>query len=119
MTTTPHLLAIHQQLLDLSQEMRHLAAAGQWDELIQKEVDYVSRVQQLAQSTGTVPLSAQMQSTLQRILRHILDNECEVRRLLQERMNELALLVSQSSRQKSVLSTYGNSGTVLVPQDKG
>ena len=116
--TIPHLLAIHQQLLGLSQEMRRLAVAGEWDELIQKEVDYVSKVQQLAQSTGTAEVSGLLQNQLKPMLRQILDNESEVKRLLQARMTELAALVSQSSRQKSVLSAYGNSGTVLVPQDK-
>ncbi|SAE92789.1 flagellar biosynthesis protein FliT [Enterobacter cloacae] len=47
----------------------------------------------------------------------ILDNEGQVKTLLQARMDELAKLVGQSSIQKTVLSTYGNQGGhVLVPQ---
>lgn len=118
MTIAPHLLAIYQQLLTLSQEMLRLAADGEWESLITKEMGYVSAVQQLARSTEDAALSAQMQEQLRPVLRHILDNESEVKRLLQARMDELAALVSQNSRQKSVMSAYGKQGgIVMVPRE--
>lgn len=118
MNIAPHLLAVYQRLLELSQGMLRLASEGSWEELIKKETEYVRAVQQLAQSTGTASLSSQTLAQLRPVLRHILDNESEVRRLLQARMTELSQLVGESSRQKSVLSAYGQSGTVLVPRDK-
>lgn len=118
MTTAPHLLAVYQQLLELSQGMLRLASEGSWDELIKKETEYVRAVQRLAQASETASLSGQTLAQLRPVLRHILDNENEVKRLLQARMVELSSLVGQSSRQKSVMSAYGKSGTVLVPRDK-
>ncbi|ORM85050.1 flagellar biosynthesis protein FliT [Pantoea deleyi] len=118
MTTAPHLLAAYQQLLDLSQGMLRHAAQGEWDELINRETEYVSAVQNLAHSTETVSPSPQAQEQLRPVLRRILDNESEVKRLLQARMDELASLVSQNSRQKSVLSAYGKQGgVVMVPRE--
>ncbi|WP_312241806.1 flagella biosynthesis regulatory protein FliT [Pantoea sp.] len=118
MTTAPHLLAVYQQLIGLSQGMLRLASEGCWDELIKKETEYVRAVQHLAQASETATLSGQALAQLRPMLRHILDNESEVKRLLQARMAELSSLVGQSSRQKSVMSAYGKSGTVLVPRDK-
>ena len=117
MIIAPHLLAAYQQVLELSQGMLRLASEGSWDELIKKEMEYVRAVQQLARSSETASLSSQTLEQLRPVLRHILDNESEVRNLLQARMAELSTLVGQSSRQKSVMSAYSKSGTVLVPRD--
>jgi len=84
--------------------------------LITKEVDYVSAVQRLAQTTEAAAPSRQLQEQLRPVLRHILDNESEVKRLLQLRMDELTQLVGQSSMQKSVMSAYGKQGSVYLPQ---
>ncbi|MDI9223492.1 flagella biosynthesis regulatory protein FliT [Pantoea sp. EA-12] len=116
MNNAPHLITVYQQLLDLSHGMLRLAADGEWDDLITKEMDYVSAVQTLARTTEAAPPSNQMQEQLRPVLRHILDNESEVKRLLKLRMDELTLLVGQSSKQKSVMSAYGKQGHVYLPQ---
>ncbi|MHC2595664.1 flagella biosynthesis regulatory protein FliT [Pantoea sp. CTOTU46764] len=116
MNIAPSLVTVYQQLLDLSHGMLRLAADGEWDDLITKEVDYVSAVQRLAQTTEAAAPSRQLQEQLRPVLRHILDNESEVKRLLQLRMDELTQLVGQSSMQKSVMSAYGRQGSVYLPQ---
>jgi len=116
MNIAPPLITVYQQLLDLSHGMLRLAADGEWDDLITKEVDYVSAVQRLAQTTEAAAPSRQLQEQLRPVLRHILDNESEVKRLLQLRMDELTQLVGQSSMQKSVMSAYGRQGSVYLPQ---
>lgn len=116
MNIAPPLITVYQQLLDLSHGMLRLAVDGEWDDLITKEVDYVSAVQRLAQTTEAAAPSRQLQEQLRPVLRHILDNESEVKRLLQLRMDELTQLVGQSSMQKSVMSAYGKQGSVYLPQ---
>lgn len=118
MSTAPHLFSLYQQLLDQSLAMLRLATEGQWDELIACEMDYVSAVQNLAELTRQSEPSGVMQDQLRPVLRAILENETEVKRLLQARMDELAKLVGQSTIQKSVLTAYGKQGGhVLVPQE--
>ena len=114
MSNAPQLYALYQQLLEQSQLMLRLARQGLWDDLIICETDYVNAVHSLAQESEP---SMQIQEQLRPTLRVILDNEGQVKTLLQARMDELAKLVGQSSIQKTVLSTYGNQGGhVLVPQ---
>lgn len=118
MNIAPHLLTVYQDLLGLSQTMLRLASEGKWDELIEKEVDYVSAVEKLAESTRLSPVPAQAQAQLSPVLRHILNNEAEVKSLLQSRKDELSLLISQATRQHSVNKAYsGMSGVVLFPQE--
>ncbi|MCS2154848.1 flagella biosynthesis regulatory protein FliT [Scandinavium goeteborgense] len=118
MSTAPQLYSLYQQLLDRSLVMLRFATEGQWDELIACEMEYVSAVQKLAEITQQTEPSTIIQDQLRPVLRAILDNETEVKRLLQARMEELAKLVGQSTIQKSVLTTYGKQGGhVLVPQE--
>ena len=117
MSNAPQLYTLYQQLLEQSQLMLRLARQGLWDDLITCETDYVNAVHSLARMTQDIAPSLQVQEQLRPTLRLILDNESQVKTLLQARMDELAKLVGQSSIQKSVLSTYGNQGGhVLVPQ---
>ena len=118
MTTAPQIYTLYQQLLDHSKLMLRLASNGLWDELIACETDYVNAVHTLARVTQESELPLPLQEQLKPTLRRILDNESQVKTLLQNRMNELAKLVGQTSIQKTVLSTYSNQGGhVLVPQN--
>ncbi|EXU76267.1 flagella biosynthesis regulatory protein FliT [Erwinia papayae] len=120
MNIAPHMLTIYQQLLVLSQTMLRLASEGSWEELIEMEVVYVSAVEKLAESTKQTPVPAHVQDQLRPVLRHILDNEAEVKSLLQARMTELSSLIGQASRQKSVNKAYTRGqGVVLFPQEPG
>ncbi|OAT31537.1 FliT family flagellar biosynthesis protein [Buttiauxella brennerae ATCC 51605] len=118
MNHAPQLYTRYQQLLEKSKVMLNNARKGMWDELIASEMDYVNAVHELTQLMSDIKLSILMQEQLSPILRAILDNESEIKRLLQIRMDELAKLVGQSSIQQSVLTTYGKQGgQILAPQD--
>ena len=118
MSLAPSLYSLYQQLLTRGQTMLTLAAGAQWEALIASEVDYVRAVQQVAQLTESSPPSPLMQQQIRPLLGAILDTEQQIKTLLQARMDELATLVNQSSRQKSVLTAYGKQGgNVLAPQE--
>ena len=97
MSNAPQLYALYQQLLEQSQLMLRLARQGLWDDLIICETDYVNAVHSLARLTQESEPSMQIQEQLRPTLRVILDNEGQVKTLLQARMDELAKLVGQSS----------------------
>ena len=118
MNHAPQLYTRYQQLLEQSKVMLNNARKGMWDELIASEMDYVNAVHELTQFMSDIKLSMLMQEQLSPVLQNILDNESEIKRLLQIRMDELAKLVGQSSIQQSVLTAYGKQGgQILAPQD--
>ncbi|MEN5015156.1 flagella biosynthesis regulatory protein FliT [Erwinia sp. Eh17-17] len=116
MNIAPHLLAIYQEILTHSQSMLRLAGEGQWDELIDTEVNYLSAVEKLAKTTQNNPVPNHTQEQLRPILRHILDNESELKVLLKRRQDEISGMIQQAGRQKSVHNAYTKaSGVVLFP----
>jgi len=101
------LLSAYQKIHTLSEQMITLAQAGQWDALIEMEITYVQAVEKTAQLAGIPEPSSALQDILRSKLQQILNNETEVKRLMQLRMNELTVLIGQSTRQSAVNSTYG------------
>ncbi|NXZ89157.1 flagella biosynthesis regulatory protein FliT [Serratia fonticola] len=101
------LLLAYQKIHTLSEQMITLAQAGQWDALIEMEISYVQAVEKTAQLAGIPEPSSTLQDILRSKLQQILNNETEVKRLMQLRMDELTVLIGQSTRQSAVNSTYG------------
>ncbi|WP_431221976.1 flagella biosynthesis regulatory protein FliT [Serratia sp. L9] len=101
------LLSACQQILTLSNQMIALAQSGQWDALVELELDYVQAVEKTAEFASISGSSPALQEILRNKLQQILSNETELKRLLQQRMDELMVLIGQSTRQNVVNSTYG------------
>ncbi|MGL5599372.1 MAG: flagella biosynthesis regulatory protein FliT [Silvania sp.] len=112
------LLQHYQQLLTTSAAMLALTKSGRWDELITYEVKYLTAVEKLTQFQDASDVASPVQAQIRPILRQILDNEIELKALLQQRMDELRTLVGQTSRQHNLNATYGRlSGNILFPTD--
>jgi flagellar protein FliT len=101
------LLAAYQQIFTLSSHMIVLAQTGRWEELVEQELAYVTSVEKTAAFTGQAGPSMALQELLHHKLQQILDNETELKRLLQQRMDQLKELIGQSTRQNVVNNTYG------------
>ncbi|WP_025121533.1 MULTISPECIES: flagella biosynthesis regulatory protein FliT [unclassified Serratia (in: enterobacteria)] len=101
------LLSAYQQIQTLSEQMISLAQGGQWDVLIEMELIYVQAVEKTAKLVTISELSPALQEILRNKLQQILNNETELKRLMQLRMDELTVLIGQSTRQSVVNSTYG------------
>ncbi|MEG1466581.1 MAG: flagella biosynthesis regulatory protein FliT [Hafnia sp.] len=97
----------YRHILSLSESMLELAKRSEWDSLVKLEMEYLQAV---AKTTELMPISevdSAMQAELRRILAKILDNEAEIKRLLQARMDELSQIIGKTSRQQAVTHTYG------------
>ncbi|ATM86291.1 flagella biosynthesis regulatory protein FliT [Yersinia massiliensis] len=102
-----HLLSEYQQILALSEQMLMLATEGNWDALVDLEMTYLKAVESTANITISSCTSQVLQDLLRDKLKAILDNEVEIKRLLQQRLDALSELVGQSTRQQVVNNTYG------------
>ena len=61
-------------------------------------------------------ISQQVQDMLETYLKQTLENEQQLKALLQQRLDELSELIGQSSRQQSLNNAYGRlAGMLLVP----
>uniref|UniRef100_A0A182SUT2 Flagellar protein FliT n=1 Tax=Anopheles maculatus TaxID=74869 RepID=A0A182SUT2_9DIPT len=84
-----------------------LAQSQQWDALIELETAYISAVEKTSHFVAATGSSMTLQDLLHHKLQQILDNEAELKRLLQLRMDELRALIGQSTQQNVVNNTYG------------
>lgn len=101
------LLSAYQQIYSLSNQMIALAQSNQWDALIELEMLYISAVEKTSVFVGVTGSSMALQELLRHKLQQILDNETELKRLLQLRMDELKILIGQSTQQNVVNHAYG------------
>ncbi|WP_145600317.1 flagella biosynthesis regulatory protein FliT, partial [Yersinia frederiksenii] len=92
-----HLLSEYQQILTLSEQMLILATEGKWDALVDLEMTYLKAVENTANVTISSCTSSVLQELLREKLKAILDNEIEIKRLLQLRLDALSELVGQST----------------------
>lgn len=115
MTSTSSSLANWQQLLLLSNQMLIMARTQQWEALIDGELNYIQHVNALSASDGNAT-DCPFPGKVREILRQLLENEAEVKRLLLERMDELKVLIHQGNQQQSVNLAYGRlAGMLLLP----
>lgn len=115
MMLTSSSLTHWQQALLLSHHMLTLAQDQQWEALIDGELAYIQYMDALAASGGSVTDSTDG-SAVKAILLQLLDNEAQVKSLLQARMDSLKVLIQQGNQQQSVNMTYGRlAGMLLLP----
>ncbi|MCL2899842.1 flagellar protein FliT [Brenneria tiliae] len=108
MNASEAILSLYQQLLTLSNECLLLAKKAEWDKLIDFSHRYIITVEKLSHlnDNSAIELSTDEQQKIKISLQRILNNEQEVKKLLQARMSDLKGLMSVSTQQHSVNSAY-------------
>ncbi|ETS30195.1 flagellar assembly protein FliT [Photorhabdus temperata] len=101
------LLSAYQRILSLSEQMLNLAKNEKWDELVDMEITYLKAVEVISQSSISSATSLSLQQKMTHILQTILDNENEIKGLLQRRLDELSKLIKQAGRQQLLNDSYG------------
>ncbi|AGB82965.1 Flagellar protein FliT [Serratia sp. FGI94] len=101
------LLSAYQHITTLSAQMLALAQNGEWDRLVEIELSYVTAVEKTADFSDVMASSMALQELLRHKLQQILDNETQLRALLQQRLTELKSLIDRSTQQSAVNATYG------------
>ncbi|PKH24719.1 flagella biosynthesis regulatory protein FliT [Enterobacterales bacterium CwR94] len=116
MMANKSLYSQYQHALGLSQRMLQLARQGEWNSLVEMEVTYLNAVEMLSEQQQASQLPLILQEQLRPVLRQLIDNETELRQLLQVRLGELRHLVDQNSLQQTVNHTYGKlAGSIMFP----
>lgn len=106
MNNNQQVILNYQSLSELSSEMRQAADEGDWDKLIELEHQYRIQADNLALADELeLPDEISRQEKIN-LIRKILEDESEIRRHTENRMNELQNVI-QSNRQEQLLNqTY-------------
>lgn len=118
MRSSNELLACYRKLVHLSESMLALASAGEWEQLIACEVDYLKAVEGVTQHMVSKALPPMLQLQIRDDIKQVLDNETRLKALLNDRMDRLRVMVDSSGNQRNISNTYGKiSSNVLFPGD--
>ncbi|GAB7215524.1 flagellar protein FliT [Dickeya oryzae] len=109
------LLTEYQGLLTLIRNIKTMALNGLWDDVVEQEIVYIQSIERISQITVPANIPSTVQLQFRQMLQDILDTEAQVKELLQNRMQELAVLIQQSQNQKSVNNTYAKFSNDILP----
>ncbi|WP_438767208.1 flagellar protein FliT [Kushneria sp. TE3] len=96
----------YERALKLSHEMLDHADAGQWQQLISLEHDYLCEIDRLRVRDGQITLDSDRQAHKKDILAQLLENDQRLHALLQQRLAELSHLMGQGRVQQQVSRAY-------------
>ncbi|REC96366.1 flagellar protein FliT [Kushneria indalinina] len=108
-------LIIHgyERALELSQKMLGYADAGEWQQLIALEHDYLCEIDRLRIRDGQITLDSTRQTYKKEILARLLENDQRLHTLLQQRLAELSHLMGQGRVQQQVSRAYSAASAPL------
>ncbi|NYT65030.1 flagellar protein FliT [Alcaligenaceae bacterium] len=100
--TTP-LIRQYEIIAGITGNMLDQARAEQWDAVMELGNQYHIAVEALRRFT---PLSTEDRESRRALLRKILDNDANIRRLAMPEIDRLGLLIGAMKRQQTVLQAY-------------
>lgn len=116
MTSAVEFISRWQRIMLLSQSLLELAQRGEWELLLEQEVNYLQSIENVAISQTPPDITRNIQDMVASYIRQTLENENALKVLLQQRLSELSKLIGQSTRQQTLNNAYGKlSGMLLVP----
>lgn len=116
MTSAVEFISRWQRIMLLSQSLLELAQRGEWELLLEQEVNYLQSIETVAISQTPPDITRNIQDMVASYIRQTLENENALKILLQQRLSELSKLIGQSTRQQTLNNAYGKlSGMLLVP----
>ncbi|WP_058911188.1 flagella biosynthesis regulatory protein FliT [Entomohabitans teleogrylli] len=117
MSAHPEFLSRWLRVAMLSESLLELARCGEWQQLVDQEVSYLQSIENVMRLEMPPDLSPPVRRHLRQLVGNVLDNEQQLKTLLQKRMEELSALIGQSARQQNINNTYGRlSGVLLMPE---
>lgn len=116
MTSAVEFINRWQRIALLSNSLLELAQRGEWNLLLDQEVNYLKSIETVVEAQTPPDLTRNVQDMAAVYIKQTIENEQKLKILLKQRLNELSGLIGQSSRQQSLNHTYGRlSGMLLVP----
>jgi len=100
------ILAEYAQIALLTRRMLDAARASDWDTLIALERECVSHFEQLIGGDGRQPDDAGYRSRKAALIRGILDDDAEIRLLVEPWLAQLAVLIGNTRQQSRLQNAY-------------
>ena len=100
------ILAIYEAISRLTKRMLAAARGGQWDALVQLERDCSALFARLFTGDDAQPRSAEFQRHKAQLIRAVLDDDAEIRLLVEPWLNQLSALLHHTGHQRRLAQAY-------------
>ena len=100
------ILTTYEHIARLTAQMLAAARSGEWDVLVALERDCSALFARLFSGEEEQPRSAEFQHRKARLIRGILDDDAEIRLLVEPWLNQLSQLIGHAGRERRLIQTY-------------
>jgi flagellar protein FliT len=101
-----HVLTTYESISRLTKQMLAAARDGDWDALVQLERDCSGLFARLFTDDTNRPRSAAFQHRKAQLIRDILDDDAQIRLLVEPWLNQLSSLLSHTGHQRRLSQAY-------------
>ena len=100
-------ISLYEDVSALTTQMLDAARRGDWDHLVELENRCASQVDRLREGEAPVPLTGAWRETKIRIIKQILDQDRQIRDIVEPWMAELAALINSTGTERKLSQAYG------------
>lgn len=101
-----HILMTYESISRVTTQMLTAARNGEWDELVQHERACSALFTRLFSSEEKLPRSAEFQRRKAELIRSVLDDDAEIRLLVEPWLANLAALIGHTGHQRRLSQAY-------------
>jgi flagellar protein FliT len=107
MLNTAEVLSIYENVSEITDKMVAAARSGDWDTLVALENRCSGQVNRLKAEEPPEPLSAEVRETKVRIIKKILEDDRQIRDIVEPWMKQLAVLINSTGTERKLTQAYG------------
>ena len=100
------ILTTYEHIAGLTRQMLAAARGGEWEALVALERDCSALFARLFSSDEDKPRSAEFQHRKARLIRAVLDDDAEIRLLVEPWLKQLSQLIGHSGRERRLSEAY-------------
>ena len=101
-----YILVTYESISRITKQMLAAARDGDWDTLVQRERDCSGLFARLVGGEDDRPRSAEFQCRKAELIRTVLDDDAEIRLLVEPWLNQLSALIGHTGHQRQLAQAY-------------
>ena len=101
-----HILQVYEGISDITRRMLDAARGHDWERLAALEKECGVRLQSLLGVEDSLPRDAEYQRRKAALIRRVLDDDAQIRDIVEPWMAKLGELIGSSARQRRLVETY-------------
>jgi len=105
-----HILAVYQDISRITQQMLAAARGNDWEQLETLEQECGTRFQALLAAEDCRPRDAEFQRRKAALIRRVLDDDAQIRNIVEPWRTKLGALIFDSHQQKRLADAYRADG---------